>query len=494
MPTEAGHGFQHLHPASLIFILGEVVRPFLLPLVVVLLLGGGQGFETWFVILAAPAAATALARYATYRYRLADDELIIRHGILQRNERHVPFERIQNIDMSRSVLHRAMGVANVTIQTASGTEPEAVMRVLSVDAVEAMRSHVFGRRRQASEWLDETGEEGDFEGPDTSRTLIRTPVDDLVRYGIISNKGMIVLAAAIGLLWQLSIDPIEWVTGRIPGLETVELPHLVAIGVLLLVLAVIGLRILSVLWAVVSFYDFTLRRADEELGAEFGLLTQRTVTIPIHRIQLVTVEENLLHRALHRVSVRARTAGSASGENAAERHDWLAPVVPRERLQGLLADVDDELSPATVEWRPLPRRAVWRAVRRAGLPVLVVGLPPAFFQPWLWVVTPAVAGLFAVLAALAVRHTFWGRTEHGVWLRRGWLNRTTRAVRYATIQTVALAENPFDRRARMADVEVDTANSGTGTPAIRIPYLEAEDARQLAAELAERAARTPFRW
>jgi membrane protein YdbS with pleckstrin-like domain len=67
-------------------------------------------------------------------------------------------------------------------------------------------------------------------------------------------------------------------------------------------------------------------------------------------------------------------------------------------------------------------------------------------------------------------------------------------VRHATIQTVSRIESPFDRRAVMAAIEVDTANSGAGGAAIRIPYLERVDADYLLSRLAYRAAATPFRW
>ncbi len=491
MPAEGTDGFQRLHPSSLLFLIGQVLRQFLVPALVVLVLGRGERYEVWIAVFAVPAAAAALIRYLTYRYRLDDDELVIRQGVVRRNERHIPFERIQNIDTSRGVLHRALGVAEVTIQTASGSEAEAVMRVLSVDAVESMRAHVFDRRGRAHAG-DERAATPATEPP--ARVLAYVPAGDLVRYGIISNRGLVALAALTGVLWQADLDPVEWITDRVPGLDAVAMPQALLVGAAMVLAAVVVLRVLSVAWSLVSFHGFTLTRDDDELVARYGLLTQRTVTIPVHRIQLVTIEENPLHRAFRRVTIRARTAGSAGGEQEAGRHDWLAPVVPRNRLDELLSAVDGELSPAGLDWRPLAPRAVWRAVRKPVLGLLLVGLPPAAFLPWLWVVTPAVAALVGLLAALRVRHTFWATGPHGIWLRTGWLTRTTRAVRHATIQTVARTESPFDRRAAMAGIEVDTANSGAGGPAIRIPYLERGDADHLLARLAYRAAATPFRW
>jgi putative membrane protein len=85
-------------------------------------------------------------------------------------------------------------------------------------------------------------------------------------------------------------------------------------------------------------------------------------------------------------------------------------------------------------------------------------------------------------------------TPTTVWLRWGWLRRRIRVVPVAKAQSVAVAESPFDRRRGMAAFEVDTANAGPLGAAIRVPYLERALADRLWADLADRAARTRFRW
>jgi len=58
---------------------------------------------------------------------------------------------------------------------------------------------------------------------------------------------------------------------------------------------------------------------------------------------------------------------------------------------------------------------------------------------------------------------------------------------------VALHQSPFDRRAAMARVRVDTAGAGEFTR-IDIPYLDGAVARGLHERLAAQAANTAFRW
>ncbi len=50
---------------------------------------------------------------------------MIRSGLIFRNERHVPFSRIQNVDAIQNVFHRLFGVAEVRVETGGGKEEEA---------------------------------------------------------------------------------------------------------------------------------------------------------------------------------------------------------------------------------------------------------------------------------------------------------------------------------------------------------------------------------
>jgi membrane protein YdbS with pleckstrin-like domain len=79
--------------------------------------------------------------------------------------------------------------------------------------------------------------------------------------------------------------------------------------------------------------------------------------------------------------------------------------------------------------------------------------------------------------------------------KSGWLQRLVTLARHAKIQSVALVESPFDRRAKMAGVEVDTAGaSESASHRIHIPWLAREEAAALHMRLSHEASRTEFRW
>src|SRR5687768_668515 len=141
--TPSDSDWCRLHPSSLVLRAAAYAKKLVLPAVFVLVLARNGSWELWLLVAFVPAIAFEFFRYFTLRYRFGPEELIVRKGLIFRSERHIPFSRIQNINLLQGVLHRWFGVADVSIETAGGKEPEAILKVLSVDAVSQMRRRVF---------------------------------------------------------------------------------------------------------------------------------------------------------------------------------------------------------------------------------------------------------------------------------------------------------------------------------------------------------------
>ena len=63
---------------------------------------------------------------------------------------------------------------------------------------------------------------------------------------------------------------------------------------------------------------FRLTRRGDDLHVRRGLLDQREATLPVHRVQVVRVHDNLLRRMLGLVSVTLQSAG---GSGQVEKQD-----------------------------------------------------------------------------------------------------------------------------------------------------------------------------
>ena len=88
-----------------------------------------------------------------------------------------------------------------------------------------------------------------------------------------------------------------------------------------------ALRLLSVLLALFVHHDFTLERDGDRLGAGGGLLTHAHGSARIDRLQMLHVDESLLHRLFTRMSLKTEVAGGvrAVNDQSGKLH-WLAPI------------------------------------------------------------------------------------------------------------------------------------------------------------------------
>jgi putative membrane protein len=517
MPSEG-----RLHPASILFEFAGLLRTFAVPGLLVLFTarstGGASGpfqympanWEVWAMLLLLPNAAVSVARYWSFRIRYDQTELIIRSGILFKNERHIPYLRIQNLDAVQKPLHRLLGVVEVRLETGGGQEPEARMSVLSVAAFDDMRSRVFGGRAIASDSIAaRRAHETSAPAVEAEQVLLQLSPRELLLHGFIENRGLIVIGAAYGLLWETGAFDAMW--ERIAGGETYggrivrdvggeivrgRLPlRPLAFAVVGVVGLLVFVRLLSMVWALVRLYDFRVSRVGDDLRTGFGLLTRVAATIPVGRVQTLTITEGFWHRLFERASIRVETAGGSTGGGGAGERAWLAPIVPRAAVPAFIRLVLPEIDLDALAWRPVHPRAFRRAVKPALAIALLVTTVAAVLGGWRAGVVACLTIPWAVFATRQrIRHLLWAETDDAVLLRRGWIRQYATAARVAKVQLLAVHESPFDRRTGMARLRVDTAGAGEFSHRVDIPYLPRETALELGRRLAARAGQVQFRW
>jgi putative membrane protein len=504
MPSDAVDRPQRLHPVSLLFAVGSFARSLLLPAIAVMFVSRAS-YQIWFLIPFGIAGIASLVKYAFYRYRLGDEEMMVREGVLTRNERHIPYARIQNINLIQNPFHRWLKVAEVHVETASGTKPEAIISVLSLASVADIRERVFKDRAKTG-GIDAESAEAEEE---SSQRLLELPTRELILLGLISNRGMVVIAAVLGAITQFDFWDLDWerIVKEAPHLTKqiglpAEQPGLatsIVLGVAVVLVGIALMKLLSVIWALFRFHGFTLDLGKRNLRARYGLFTRYTASIPSHRIQLLSSRTTPLHRLWKRSGVLAETAGGGSGNEAEDQRAshrlWLAPIIGSaetgEFSRAILPDVDLR----DAQWNRLPLLAR-RRIRNRGLFVSsLVAIVSVVFLGWWALAVAAVTFAWSFLhAAMWWKHAAWTIGTTAMAFRSGWWTRRASIVRFAKIQTVSLGQTPFDRRHDMARIAIDTAGAGKAGHRVSVPFLPREVAVELHDRLAVEAARRSFRW
>ena len=486
---------QRLHPLSWLFTLIAQLRAFALPLIVLLLGGSRQeGDDIGDLIGLAAAGLLALVavwHYFTYRYGFLDTALVIRSGLLQRNLRLIPFDRVQNVTLHQNLLHRLVGVAEVRLESAGGMgKAEAQMQVLKLEQAHALEALVREGAHRARAAHANDG--GDATGDDVPVLWLALPTRELIRLGLISNRGMLVVAAGFAYLTQAGdvftkrlSNGIESV-GR-EGIAMAEAWHLgpvayAGLALALLLAMIIGVRLLSVALAILQFHDFRLHAGDRELRVERGLLSRVRSHLPKRRIQAYSLSETLLHRWFGRQSLRVdRAAVEAVNEGQSVRD--LVPLATPDGMDGMLAALLPPDGWPLHAWQALHPRAWWRVFAPWAVAVLAgTALLVAFEGPvGLWAL--ALIALVYLRARVWARYSAWTLAGGVVAFRHGWLDRHWRFAEARKLHALQVTQSPFDRRHGMATLHLDTAGASPMEPPLRIPYLAVADAEALAARL-----------
>jgi putative membrane protein len=110
-------------------------------------------------------------KYETLRYKFEHDGMSMSWGILFRHEIHLTYRRIQDIHLSRNLIQRWLGLATLSIQTASGSASPEV-NIEGILEAERLRDYLYSKMRGARSLGDDVPH--DEQHPqDEALTLLR---------------------------------------------------------------------------------------------------------------------------------------------------------------------------------------------------------------------------------------------------------------------------------------------------------------------------------
>jgi putative membrane protein len=486
---------RRLHPWSWVFVLLQQMKQYVIPLVAAFFFGGDRN-ELWPLIGVGVLALISVMQYYTYRYSVGRDVLTIRSGWLHRQRREIPYARIHNVSIEQSVLHRFFGVAEVRLESAGGRKPEATMRVLKMDDALALERLV--RHRGGAEAATTDAQAIAAPAPEV---LLALPPGEVLRLGLISNRGLVALAAAYGASFQFSPRLTETIfqswASRVFGWagEHHFGPAQYALAAITLALAVLALmRLLSMALALLQYYGFTLTEEAQRLTVDRGLIARMRSSASRRRLQAWTLHEGLMHRLLKRRSLEVDTASGGDGQSQKRALRDLAPIATPDACNALIEHLLPGAGWSTLQWRSTHPRAALRAFLPNTIFPLLLCAALCWWKGWIGLFALLLLPWLAFVAWHHARHARYAVDDRLVAVRGGWLSRHWRFAEVDKVQAVRLSQGPLDRRWGMATLSLDTAGASATAPALRIRHLPESDARALLDRLAHTLAARKLRW
>lgn len=406
-------------------------------------------------------------RWRRFTWRVDDSGLVIEHGLLERTRRVIPIERIQAVQTVRKLRHRVFGVVGLQIEAIGGSDTEGQL--------DALLPHVARHAQQLLLHRSALPTDGAAEQPTDDPSVAPTRHDDVLTPdtppGVVLTRctprmlfvagltgGRVgVAAAAIGIAQQ--------VLGERIGDAVVSAPERFGLTVLLLLIAlgILAAFALSVIATALTYWDFTVRQDGPLLRLHRGLLDERRDTVPIRRIQSLTIEQNILRRALGLASVRMVVAGRAGDDGG--RTSTLLPIGDHAAAVRLVGEVLETGALEAVDLTPMPpaarrRRLVRAVVLTCALTLAGTAATRVFGLDWRWGAVGLLSIAATVPAALAsYRALGWATHRDAVVARSGWLVRRLSVTPRLATQSARLASSPFQRRHGLATLHIDIARA-----------------------------------
>lgn len=519
--------WKQAHWAFILTRLLRNLRGFVIPLAVFLFSRGGddQLADLFFFGVAGFVALAAFVASAVqwwfYRYRLTARDITLRSGVISKQERIVPYERIQSVDLDEAPLERLLRVVRVRIETAAGGQlgSDIQIQALRRDDAATLRTQLLTARQAlraarqadhddpapvAAHTSSSSSPTPGVPSPADSRSanpratarpgvmggelIRRISLRDLLLTGATSGR-IGPAAALVGATSQFADDLVpESLWNRVPwdGFVAAASDLRIITGAVL-VFGVIA-WLLAIMTTILTFGGFELRREDDQLYLQYGLLDRRRVTIPMRRIQAVSVHESILRQPFGLAEIRFETAGFGKDTAA---NGVLFPMIRRSEVAALLRvacpEFAMEIDPGGLN--RLPRRARSRYIVAASIGwVVTVALATIIIArftdiPWWWVASLAlVTPWFVWFGALRYRDAGWLLDGEQFLMRWRAIGRVTILTRIRRIQFRKLTSDPFQRRASLATFHAAVASGSLGG-GIAMPHLDAEEARDLAFQL-----------
>ncbi|QIK64739.1 PH domain-containing protein [Leucobacter viscericola] len=266
-----------------------------------------------------------------HTYRISDEAVEARSGVVFRNHRRAPLERIQSVNLQRPLLARALGLTKIDVLTA-GQGGKVELAYLGHRDAKTVREQILQRAAHKRDGV----------APNRTADVQAPPVvgyDGYV-YGEASGK----LTERAQTFADADVDPeafaantlVKVPVGRLIGSIALGWEAVIAVAIVIAIVVLGATLELAILvgiipMAIVMFgivfsqfnkgFNFTLSRSSDAVRTGAGLTATATETIPFGRIHAIEARQPLLWRPAKWWKVRITLAGHSvaqGGQNATQ--------------------------------------------------------------------------------------------------------------------------------------------------------------------------------
>ncbi|NQV94591.1 MAG: PH domain-containing protein [Sphingomonadales bacterium] len=421
--------------------------------------------------------------WSRFTYQVTTREIRIKSGLLNRNNRSISFDRIQDVSLEQKLVSRLLGLATVALETGSGGGEDGQLDALARTDAEKLRDTIRDYKAGLT-----IGNDGADDKPVTADAPPLFAMDNRRIFIAGLFKFSFVLLAILGALAQ-NLDfllpggffnPRSWIDA-FPEQDTINgFSSWVRIGgALAAILSLIMIGFISgVVRTFVREYGFRLDRVDSGqpgFRRRRGLFTLTDMVMPIHRVQAAILQTG---------PVRARFGWyhlkftSLAGDAGGETDHSAAPCASLTEIEPILDECAIHQARADLMFQWVNSAFWWRRAIIASLLLTSIALGTGLLVH---------SGLFAIIllgapvsliSYLNWRQHQYALTDSQIYVRSGWWRRKLTILPLRKIQTVDVSQSPLDHPLNLATVTIGIAGGSPVRP-VMIKNIDFDQAMSL---------------
>jgi len=408
------------------------------------------------------------------------EEFVLEKGIFSTENTAIPFDKIQQVYLKRSLLQRAINVYSLVIDTAGSNLKEVEIKAVSKDdANEISRILLKVKSEKTKDQEIEEPSEAQKE-EDENIWSHKVGIPTLLKIGISSNylRGLSIVVAfvmsiynRINTYFKDSIEGFESYFTQFSGV----LQSIGYLAVLFFVLLLLSISI-TVIEVFIKYYGLKIQQTKDKLEVEMGLKTNTRVSLQPRRLQLMRINTNPVQK---RLNLYEAQISLSSSENELQKNKIKIPGLGKEIVKKLKSFLYSDLSNSRVNstFRP-DKLLLFRKISIALVPVLIF-VAAEYFLDFTkldsWIVLSIVIlyiSLVLLLQILAFRARKLIITEEFLQKKSGWWNKTEETLELFKIQSISVKQPIWYRRRNLVNLIFHTAGGDLKFYAVKSDILK----------------------
>lgn len=470
---------KHLHPAAIVVFLTQALKEWW----ILLILGIANRLWWWLLLAVCLELIIEVIRYATFTYTFDEHELVIKRGLINKQQSHLTYPKIQTFQTKQWFFMKPLGLVSLKIETSAQTNNRAeanlpVISIAEVDQLEKLKqiaaSHAVTTEKPVDN--DETASQGQEKN---KKQRYQIKWHDLNLYALTSFSIVPILLGLSVVYNRLEEMLPDGFMDKIFESFGQRTNQVIFLDILVLLLLAI---LASYFFIVQRYYHFEITTQGEQLTTQKGLFQTDRVTVRLNRIQSIVFVQSWLRQLLHLTTVQALVAANAS-DNEKSGDVVVIPVVQNKASYDIAQRFVKWLSLGhgkPTEWLQASRRGKWALIRNVGLPALVISIIICI----LW--WPYGLGSLVLLSLAWSLGSYAGRTTGVGILQQDMLRiqighffgKKTYYLPKKNIQSCQIKQSIFMRRTTLAHLMIRVRNGDVET-VLEVRYLPLRDAHKI---------------